>query len=468
MIPKRGSARGDAVPIAHFDYDERLDELARAEAGQGGAMGPADVFEDAVARMERMGRQAGVSPEVLAALRQPKAVLMASLPVRMDDGSTRWFSGYRCRYNDARGPTKGGIRYHPGVTLEEVQALALWMTLKCAVVGLPYGGAKGGVAVDPKQLSHLELERLSRAYLRAVAGLVGPDTDIPAPDVYTNARIMGWMADEYQTIKRVQVPGVITGKPIAMGGSLGREEATGRGASLMIHELARRRGLEPARTRVAVQGFGNAGYHVARCLQEAGYRIVAVSDSKGGILSEAGFDVESLHRAKESSRVLQGVYCRGSVCELVEHQRISNEELLELDVDVLVPAALENVIGSHNAERIRAPLVVEVANGPIAGEADERLHERGITVLPDVLANAGGVTVSWFEWVQNRQGWPWTLEDVRGRLADVLSRAFSEIWRIAEEEKLSLRGAAYALALRRIAEAIESQGTREWFASREA
>jgi glutamate dehydrogenase (NADP+) len=431
-------------------------------------MESADVFGDALARLDRLGGQAGVSTDVLAALRQPKAVLVAALPVRMDDGSTRWFSGYRCRYNDARGPTKGGIRYHPGVTLEEVQALALWMTLKCAVVGLPYGGAKGGVAVDPKALSHPELERLSRGYMRAVADFVGPDTDIPAPDVYTNARIMGWMLDEYQTIKRVQAPGVITGKPVAQGGSLGREEATGRGASLVIHELARRRGLEPARTRVAVQGFGNAGYHVARSLQQAGYRIVAVSDSKGGILSEAGFDVESLHRAKESSRVLRGVYCRESVCELVEHQRITNEELLELDVEVLVPAALENVIGAHNADRVRARVVAEVANGPVSEEADGRLHERGITVLPDVLTNAGGVTVSWFEWVQNRQGWPWTLDDVRGRLAEVMDRAFAEVWGIAEAEKLSLRGAAYALGLRRIAEAIESQGTREWFAGREA
>jgi glutamate dehydrogenase (NADP+) len=266
----------------------------------------------------------------------------------------------------------------------------------------------------------------------------------------------------------VQAPGVITGKPVALGGSLGREEATGRGAALVIRELARRRGLEPARTRVAVQGFGNAGYHVARSLEAAGFRIVAVSDSKGGIVSEAGFDVASLHRVKESSRRLEGVYCHGSVCELVEHARISNAELLELDVDVLVPAALENVIGAHNADRIRARVVAEVANGPVTGEADERLHERGITVLPDVLTNAGGVTVSWFEWVQNRQGWPWTLDDVRARLAEVMGRAFSEIWQTAEAEQRSLRGAAYAIALRRIAEAVEAQGTREWFASREA
>jgi len=381
----------------------------------------------------------------------------------MDDGSTQYFIGHRCRYNDVRGPAKGGIRFHHGVTLAEVQALALWMTLKCAVVGLPYGGGKGGVAVDPKGLSRLELERLSRAYMRAMADFVGPDVDIPAPDVYTNARIMGWMADEYQTIKRVQAPGVITGKPIAMGGSLGRDEATGRGAFIVIQELARRRGLEPAETRVAVQGFGNAGYHVARLLAGAGYKVVAVSDSKGGIHLESGFDVESLHQHKQETRELRGVYCVGSVCELIDHERISNEELLELDVDLLVPAALEGVIGPENVERIRAPIVAEVANGPVVGEVDERLHERGIVVLPDVLVNAGGVTVSYFEWVQNRQGYPWTLDEVRGRLQDVLTRAFEETWHIVEHEKVSPRAAAYSLALRRIAEAIESQGTHQYF-----
>jgi glutamate dehydrogenase (NADP+) len=422
-----------------------------------------DVFEDAIDRLERIGRDAGVGQEVVAALRRPKATLTASLPVRMDDGSTQYFVGHRCRYNDARGPAKGGIRFHPGVTLEEVQALALWMTLKCAVVGLPYGGGKGGVAVDPKALSRLELERLSRAYMRAMADFVGPDVDIPAPDVYTNARIMGWMADEYQTIKRVQAPGVITGKPIAMGGSLGRDEATGRGAFIVIQELARRRGLEPARTRVAVQGFGNAGYHVARLLADAGYKVVAVSDSKGGIHLEGGFDVESLYQHKQETRELRGVYCEGSVCELIDHSRISNEELLELDVDLLVPAALEGVIGPENVERIRAPIVVEVANGPVVGEVDERLHERGILVLPDVLVNAGGVTVSYFEWVQNRQGYPWTLDEVRSRLQEVLTRAFEETWHIVEHEKVSPRSAAYRLALRRIAEAIESQGTQEYF-----
>jgi glutamate dehydrogenase (NADP+) len=427
-----------------------------------------NVFEDAVARVERIGKEAGIGPEAIGALRHPKAVLTASLPVRMDDGSTRHFVGYRCRYNDARGPAKGGIRFHPRVTLEEVQALALWMSIKCAVVGIPYGGGKGGVIVDPKQLSPLELERLSRSYMRAMADFVGPEVDIPAPDVYTNARIMGWMADEYETIQGVKAPGVITGKPIGLGGSQGREEATGRGAFLVIQELAKVRGIEPARSRVAVQGFGNAGYHVARLLQEVGYRIVGLSDSKGGIYSEEGFDVESLYRNKQETRVLQGVYCTGSVCELVEHDRITNEELLELDVDILIPAALEGVIDTENVDRIRAPIIAEVANGPIAGEVDERLREREILVLPDVLTNAGGVTVSYFEWVQNRQGYPWTLEEVRSRLENVLSQAFHEIWHLAAADDLSVRSAAYVVALRRIAEAIEAHGTQEYFGTRAA
>ncbi len=426
-------------------------------------MAESNVFTDAVARLERLGAEAGVVPEVIAALRDPKSTLVASLPVRMDDGSTRHFKAYRCRYNDALGPTKGGIRFHPGVTLEEVQALALWMTIKCAVVGLPYGGGKGGVIVDPKALSRLELERLSRAYARAMANTIGPDRDIPAPDVYTNARIMGWMMDEYEVIHRVKAPGVITGKPIRLGGSLGREEATGRGAFLCIQELARVRQLEPSKTRVAIQGFGNAGYHVAHLLQDSGYRIVAVSDSQGAVYSEDGFDVDSLYRNKQETRKLRGVYCEGTVCQLVDHKRISNEELLELEVDILIPAALEGVIGPWNVDRIRAPVIVEVANGPVLGEVDAKLFEAGKIVVPDVLANAGGVTVSYFEWVQNRAGYAWTLEDVRARLAEVMKRSFGEIWELASAKKSSLRSAAYTVALRRIAEAIHAHGTRDYF-----
>jgi glutamate dehydrogenase (NADP+) len=422
-----------------------------------------DVFGDAVARMERIGRACGIAAETLEALRHPRATLTASLPVRMDDGATRHFTAWRCRHNDALGPTKGGIRYHPGVTLAEVQALALWMTVKCALVGLPYGGAKGGVVVDPKALSRLELERLSRAYMRAMADFVGPDVDVPAPDVYTNERIMGWMADEYQTIKRVKAPGVITGKPVGLGGSPGREEATGRGAFVVVEQWLRRRGLEPRGLRVAVQGFGNAAYPLALLLQHAGARIVAISDSKGGIFSERGFDVESVYNEKRRSQQVHAVYCDGSVCEQVEHQSIDNAALLELDVDLLVPAALEGVITPAHAGRLRARAVAEVANGPVTGDADPILQERGIEVLPDVLVNAGGVVVSYFEWVQNRQGWAWSLEEVRERLAGVLQGAFERVWQVHESEKLTLRSAAYAVALRRLAAAIEAGGTQHYF-----
>ncbi|HLU47300.1 MAG TPA: Glu/Leu/Phe/Val dehydrogenase [Planctomycetota bacterium] len=424
-----------------------------------------DVFANALARLERIGKEGMIDEEVIDALRHPEVVLIASLAVRMDDGSSRWFLGYRCRYNDTLGPAKGGIRYHPKVSLEEVQALALWMTLKCAVMNLPYGGAKGGVAVDPKQLSRLELERLSRAYVRAMADVIGPDTDIPAPDVYTNARVMGWMRDEYEAIHRVKAPGVITGKPVLMGGSEGREEATGRGAWIAIRELARERGLDPRSTRVAIQGFGNAGYHVARLLQQDGYRIVAVSDSKGAIRADEGFDVERLWQEKQRVGSLRGIYTDGSVSNDIEHEHISNEELLELDVDILIPAALEDQIGPWNVERIRAPIIVEVANGPIVSQVDDVLHERGVRIIPDILANAGGVTVSYFEWVQNRNGFAWTLDEVRQKLEVRMTAAYREVSRVAREEGRSFRSAAYIVALRRIAEGIRNQGTREWFQS---
>lgn len=422
-----------------------------------------DVFADALDRLERICKDAEISPEVIDALRRPRATLSTSLPVRMDDGSTAHFPAFRCRYNDALGPTKGGIRFHPGVSQSEVQALALWMTLKCAVVGLPYGGGKGGVIVDPKKLSRLELERLSRAYMRSMADFIGPDTDIPAPDVYTNARIMGWMADEYETIHRKKTPAVITGKPISLGGSEGRDEATGRGAYIVIREYAKRSGWDPKQTRVAVHGFGNAGYHVARLLQQDGYVVVALSDSKGGILLESGLDVESIFHQKSTTRRLEAVYCEGSVCELVDHEQITNQELLELDVDLLIPAALEGVIHEGNVDRVRARTIAEVANGPIVGRVDEILNDRGTVVLPDVLVNAGGVTVSYFEWVQNRQGYAWEKKEVRAKLEKKMVSSAQEVFSIADSEKVSMRAAAYRLGVRRLAEAIQSHGTRDYF-----
>ena len=423
------------------------------------------IFQDALVRVRQYGESAGVSHEVIESLMHPLSMLTATLPVRMDNGSKQYFTGYRCRYNNILGPTKGGVRFHPNVSMLEVQALALWMTIKCAVAGLPYGGAKGGIIVDPKHLSPMELERLSRAYVRAMADFIGPQTDIPAPDIYTNDRIMGWMMNEYEAIKRIKAPDVMTGKPVRLGGSLGRGDATGRGAYLCIQELSRKHQLDPKKTTVAVQGFGNGGYHVARLLHDAGYRIVAISDSKGGIYSPEGFDVASIYEDKQRTRLVRAVYCEQSVCEIVEHDAISNEELLELDVDILIPAALEGVITENNVAAIKAKYIVEVANGPILSNADAVIEEKGIEVVPDVLANAGGVVVSYFEWVQNRQGFKWTLEDVHTRLQAIIIEAFNEVWDFAREHNLSLRGAAYALAIRRIGEAVEAHGTRDYFSN---
>lgn len=426
---------------------------------------PDSIFKDALVRLKKYGEAAGISHDVIESLMHPFSVLKATLPVRMDNGSTAYFTGYRCRYNNTLGPTKGGIRFHPNVNMAEIQALALWMTIKCAVVSLPFGGGKGGIIVDPKNLSALELERLSRAYVRAMADFIGPHTDIPAPDVYTNARIMGWMMDEYEAIKRIKAPGVITGKPVRLGGSLGRDDATGRGAYICILELSKKLQLEPEKTTVAVQGFGNGGYHVARLLHDAGYKIVAISDSKGGIYSPKGFDVASIYEEKQRSRVVRAVYCEQSVCELVDHDVISNQDLLSLDVDILIPAALEGVITKDNAASIKAKNIVEVANGPILSSADPIIEENGIQVIPDVLANAGGVTVSYFEWVQNRQGIKWSLEEVHARLQTIMIEAFNEVWDLARNRNLSLRSAAYAVAIGRIGEAVEAHGTRDYFSN---
>jgi glutamate dehydrogenase (NADP+) len=425
-----------------------------------------EVFEDAVKRLDGACQYARIDEEALEKLRHPKGVLEVSIPVRMDDGSLRIFTGYRVRYDDTRGPTKGGVRYHPDVTLGEVKALAFWMTCKCAVVGIPFGGAKGGVIVNPKDLSRMELERLSRGFIEQIADFIGPEIDILAPDVYTNAMIMGWMMDEYSKITRRRLPGVITGKPIPLGGSLGRDDATGRGAYYCIKELEARRGWSPDHIRVAVQGFGNAGQNVAKLLHEDGYRIVALSDSRGAIYNPDGFDVPSIVHAKNKTRRVRAVYCRGSVCEMVEAESISNAELLELDVDVLIPAALENQITGENAERIRASVIVECANGPTTSEADAILAKKGTWIVPDILANAGGVTVSYFEWVQNRTGYYWSLEEVHTRLREIMAKEFNAIHDLAASKGIDMRTAAYAHALGRIGAAIESQGTSRYFANR--
>jgi len=431
------------------------------------------LFEGVGARLEAAARVAEVSDDTLERLSLPQSVLKVSVPVRMDDGSLRTFPGYRVRYDATRGPTKGGIRFHPRVNTDEVQSLAFWMTFKCACLDLPFGGAKGGVTVDTKQLSLAELERLSRKYIDQIADAIGPDMDIPAPDMYTNAMVMGWMVDEYATIKRARIPAVITGKPLALGGSLGRETATADGAFHVLKTLrpklleaddaaaASGRGRDAPSGRgisadgsapsVAIQGFGNAGARIAELLAHAGYRVVAASDSTRAVRFDEGLDVAALREAKSSDGELPAN----------AGEEIDPEELLELEVDVLIPAALEDVITPDNADRVRARSILEVANGPVAAEADETLAANGVTVIPDILANAGGVTVSYFEWVQNRGGLRWSAQEVSDRLEEQMVRETENVWKIASECEVSLRTAAYALGLERISEAVDATGSAE-------
>ncbi|MDQ3974104.1 MAG: Glu/Leu/Phe/Val dehydrogenase [Actinomycetota bacterium] len=424
------------------------------------------LFEAASERLARALAHVAVSDDTLERLRLPKSVLKVSVPVRMDDGSLRTFPGYRVRYDDSRGPCKGGVRYHPDVNVDEVQSLAFWMTFKCAVLDLPFGGGKGGVTVDPKQLSQLELERLSRRYIDAIADFIGPDVDVLAPDVYTNQLVMGWMMDQYSTIRRQISPAVITGKPLSMGGSRGRDTATADGAFDVIETLLPKRYRGDGPPTVAVQGFGNAGATLASLLFDAGYRVVAVSDSKGGIHAPEGLHIPSVRKVKEEAAELEAVYCDGSVCDLVEHERLDAGELLELDVDVLVPAALENAVTEANAGAVGAKVVFEVANGPLTPQADDILADRGVWVVPDILTNAGGVTVSYFEWVQNRAGLYWSADEVRGRLRDRMTAQAERVWTIAEDGDMTLRTAAYVHALRRLGEAIDAKGSAETFRAR--
>ncbi|HEY9767890.1 MAG TPA: Glu/Leu/Phe/Val dehydrogenase [Coleofasciculaceae cyanobacterium] len=421
------------------------------------------LLSDASKRLEQALKHVNISDDAISRLQHPKTSLIVSIPVRMDDNSLKVFSGYRVRYDDTRGAGKGGVRYHPGVSLDEVQSLAFWMTFKCALLDLPFGGAKGGITVNPKELSKAELERLSRGYVDAIADAIGIDIDILAPDVYTNAVIMGWMMDQYSTIKRHLCRGVVTGKPLALGGSRGRDTATAMGAFTVIQAMLPKFKLIPAETTVAIQGFGNAGSTLAELLAEAGYKIVAVSDSKGGIYSSQGLDIASIKQHKDQSREMKAVYCHDTVCSIVEHQTISNQELLALDVDVLIPAALENQITQHNAEAIKAKYIFEVANGPINSDADQILGENGTYVFPDILVNAGGVTVSYFEWVQNRSGWYWTLQEVNQRLQEKMRQEAEQVWHLSKNLNIDIRTAAYVQALKRLATALDAKGTRNYF-----
>lgn len=424
---------------------------------------PAALFKDAHLRLAQAMQYTKLSDDAIATLQFPQASISVAIPVRMEDGSLDVFQGYRVQYNNCLGPTKGGVRFHPLVSVDEVSSLAFWMTFKCALLDLPFGGAKGGITLNPKELSRLELERISRGYIDAIADWIGPDRDILAPDVYTNAMIMGWMMDQFSLIKRQHCPGVVTGKPLAVGGSLGRDTATGMGAFYVLETLMTQRQQRPQATTVAVQGFGNAGAVLAELLFQAGFKVVAVSDSLGGIFAPQGLDIPSIRKYKDSTRALQAVYCDGSVCNLADHQTLTNSELLALDVDVLVPAALESQITAMNASQIRARTILEVANGPVSPEADAILESNGISVVPDILVNAGGVTVSYFEWVQNRQGFYWSLTDVNQRLRERMTVATMRLLETAKKTNTSLRTAAYIDALHRLGEGINSHGTREYY-----
>jgi glutamate dehydrogenase (NADP+) len=423
------------------------------------------LFSDASTRLEQALEYVSISDDAITRLKFPKASLEVSIPVRMDDGSLQIFKGFRVRYDDTRGPGKGGVRYHPNVSLDEVQSLAFWMTFKCALLDLPFGGAKGGIIVDPKKLSKAELERLSRGYIDAIVNFVGPDIDILAPDVYTNSMIMGWMMDQYSIIHRKIIPGVVTGKPITMGGSQGRTAATSMGAFYSINNLMAKFNQVPAQTTVAIQGFGNVGGILAKLMANHGYKVVAVSDSQGAIYAKQGLDIPSIMHFKEQHRGIKAVYCENTVCSIVEHEVLTNEELLTLDVDILIPAAMENQITEANAADIKAKYIVEVANGPITSTADKILEAKGIQVFPDILMNAGGVTVSYFEWVQNRSGLYWSAEEVNQNLKERMIKAVESTWAISETSHVSMRTAAYINGLNRLGEALDAKGNRNYFVS---
>ncbi|RJG26605.1 Glu/Leu/Phe/Val dehydrogenase [Paenibacillus thiaminolyticus] len=381
-------------------------------------------------------------------LKKPKRVLSVSFPVRMDDGTVRIFDGYRSQHNDAIGPTKGGIRFHPDVTLDEVKALSMWMTFKCGVVGLPYGGGKGGVICDPRQMSKGEIERVSRAFMEAISDIVGPERDIPAPDVYTTPQIMGWMMDTYSKLRGHYTPGVITGKPIIIGGSQGRNAATAQGCVYTIQSALQDIGRPMEKATVAIQGFGNAGRIAARLLTDLGATVVAVSDSRGGIYDPNGLDLDRVEQLKDEATIL----------EYGQDFHVSNEKLLELDVDILIPAALENVITKENAPRIKARIVAEAANGPTTPEADAILNQKGCIVIPDILANAGGVTVSYFEWVQNLMNYYWSEEEVLDKLQTNMVKSYEAVRDMANEYNTDLRTAAYMISLQRVTEAMRARG----------
>ena len=407
-------------------------------------------LKEAINQLNKVSRIMKLECDELEILRRPDRVVEVSLPVLMDNGRIRVFTGYRVQYNNIRGPYKGGIRFHPRVDLDEVKTLAFWMTIKCAVADIPYGGGKGGIAIDPKILSRGELERLTRAYTRGFANFIGPKTDIPAPDVGTTPQVMAWLMDEYSHIKGENTPAVVTGKPVEVGGSLGRDTATSLGGFYVFEQVLNELKMSKNKTGIAVQGFGNVGMNFAVIAYRAGYRVVAVSDSKGGSYNEKGLNLEEVLAHKKTT---------GSVVDFKGAKNITNEKLLELPVEVLVPAALENVINEKNAGRIKAKMILELANGPTTEAAETKLLKKGILIVPDVLANAGGVVASYFEWVQNSRQYYWERERVEGRLKDQMAKAFNKVWQTMEGQgNTKMRDAAYIVAVERLIQALRIRG----------
>jgi glutamate dehydrogenase (NAD(P)+) len=406
-------------------------------------------FEIAREQLRLVGQTFNIDPNLINVLQQCKKAVEVAIPISMDDGSIRSFCGFRVQHNVARGPSKGGIRYHPDVTLDEVKALSMWMTWKCSLMNIPFGGAKGGVVCDPKAMSVRELERMTRRYTSEIINQIGPERDIPAPDVGTSPREMAWIFDTYSMNKGHSVLGVVTGKPLTVGGSLGRLEATSRGGLYCLLEAFKKLDIAPAGQRVAIQGFGNVGSFLAKFLSDEGAKIIAISDSSGGIHNPKGLDVQAVLAFKQETHSLQGF--RGGAA-------ISNEELILLDCDVLAPCALEQVITADNAAKVKAKIVLEGANGPTTPAADDILEDMGILILPDVLANAGGVVVSYFEWVQGLQEYFWKEDEVNEKLRDIVCRAFEETWELRKQRQTSMRMAAYGAAVMRVAEATTTRG----------
>ncbi len=407
-----------------------------------------NLFTSTQAVIKEALQKLGYDEAMYELLKEPLRMLEVRIPVKMDDGSVKVFTGFRAQHNDAVGPTKGGVRFHPQVSEEEVKALSMWMTLKAGIVDLPYGGGKGGVICDPRQMSMGEVERLSRGYVRAVSQIVGPTKDIPAPDVFTNSQIMAWMMDEYSRIDEFNSPGFITGKPIVLGGSQGRDRATAQGVTIIIEEAAKRRNIDIKGARVVIQGFGNAGSFLAKFMSDLGAKVIGISDAYGALHDPDGLDVDYLLDRRDSF---------GTVTTLFENT-ITNQELLELDCDILVPAAIENQITAENAHNISAKIVVEAANGPTTSEATKILYERGILLVPDVLASAGGVTVSYFEWVQNNQGYYWSEDEVNEKLLKKMVEAFDNVYNVATTRNIDMRLAAYMVGVRKTAEASRFRG----------